>query len=397
VPQFSYKAKSGPGDIKEDVVTAESRNACIKKLRQQGLYPISITETTTLPRRVSSAKINPKDITEFTRQLANLMHAGFSLPNALATLQAQLSEQKITKLIEELHDKVRKGASFSEALQGSPGIFTPFYTSMIKIGEASGKIDEALIRLADFRERERELSSRVKAALAYPAFILITGVGTVFFMITFFVPRLVTLFQDTGQELPLLTKIVIGSSANLQRSWPFLIVGILVAGIFARFNLRAIKPMFDRITLKTPVLKDVASKVEITRFTYGLSILLRNGVPMLKAVDVVGLNTYNDVYKNTISGFGAKIQKGQSLSDCLRGLKLFPPVLINMIAVGEESGELTQLLERAAVTFESEVNRSVNTLVSLLEPILILFVGSVVLILVFAMLMPVFQMNLLIR
>lgn len=396
MPQFTYKAKSGPGEIKEDVMTAESKLAVAKKLRQLGMYPVSIDETTVSQKRISLSKIPQKDVTEFTRQLANLMHAGFSLPNALSTLQSQLSGERITRFIEDLHEKVRKGSSFSEALQSSPDVFSPFYVNMIKIGEASGRMDESLTRIADFRERERELLSKVKSALAYPAFILFTGIGTIFFMVTFFVPRLITLFNDIGQDLPLLTKIVMNTSTVIQHSWFFLATMTVTAGFFLHANRRTFKPFIDRFILTVPVLKGIVTRIEIARFTYALSILLKNGVPMLNALEIVSLNTYNDVFRSTIRSFGEKIQKGQSLSDCLRNQRLFPPVLINMAAVGEESGELTQLLEKAAGTFETDVNRTINTMVSLLEPLLIFFVGGIVLILVFAMLIPVFQMNFLI-
>jgi type II secretory pathway component PulF len=397
VPQFIYRAKSAPGKIREDTMTAESSTAVIKKLRQQGWYPISVTESTVSLRRSSAGRINAKDITEFTRQLANLVHAGFSLPNALSTLRQQVTEQKITRFIDDLTDKVRKGSSFSEALAASAADFGAFYINIIRIGESSGRLDEALLRLADFRERDREINARVRAALAYPVFILITGIGTVFFMVTFFVPRLVVLFTDIGQDLPLLTRIVMSVSSALSRWWLVLLLLCGGVGAFLHFNARTIRPFADKTLLSIPVLKDIIRKMEIARFTYGLSMLLKNGVPMLNAVEVVALNTSNCVFRQAISGFTERIQRGASLSECMRLNRLFPPAVINMAAVGEESGELTQLFERTAQTFESEINRSINTLVSLLEPALILLVGGVVMILVFAMLMPVFQMNIFVR
>ena len=299
-------------------------------------------------------------------------------------------------MIRDLQDKIQKGSTFSDALSTYPRSFSAFYINMVKIGETTGKLEDALNRLADFKEREDELLAQVNAAIAYPAFLFTVGILTIFVLITFFIPRLVDMFADFGQMLPLPTQIIIGLSQFMNKFWWLLVIAVVLILFFIRSYYKNEKNRLiaDSLVLRLPIVKNIISKMEIARFSYALSVLLGSGVPMLEALEVVTLSVDNRLFRNRIYGFAEKIRKGQSLSSCLQADKIFPPILTNMVAVGEESGELTEMLSRIGSTFETEVNRTVQTSVKLIEPMLILFIGGIVVLMVLSILLPIFTIDL---
>ena len=399
MPQFSYKAKAGPGQLKNGVIEAENQLVVIKKLRRDGLFPISIKEVNVSSPKKGLRRTNSRDISSFTRQLANLIHSGFILSSALSTLSQQNQNQALNKLISSLVEAIQKGATFSDALKAYPRLFSSFYINMVKIGETSGKIDEALERLASFKEREDELLSQIKSSLVYPSFLLVLGIITVFILVTFFFPRLAAMFSSLNQTLPLPTQIIISTSKFMSVFWwLFILVAVLVAFFVTSFYSKEKNRLIvDTAMLRVPFVKDVIQKVEIARFSYALSVLLASGVSMLEALVVGSLSVDNRLFREKILSFQEGIRKGGSLSKCLRSERLFPSLLVNMVAVGEESGELAVMLSRISATFEGEVSRIVKTVVSLVEPVLILMIGGVVVLMVFGMLLPVFQMDFLAR
>jgi type II secretory pathway component PulF len=395
MPQYTYKAKTGPDEIKTGTIQADNQVVVIKKLRQEGLYPIFIKEISTGPAKEKSKKINSRDISAFTRQLSNLVRSGFPLATALSTLAQQTQNSSFKKLITDLYERIQKGSTFSDALLAYPNIFSSFYINMVKIGETSGKIDDTLERLADFKEREDDLVSQVKSALAYPAFLFSVGIMTIFILLTFFIPRLVNMFSDFGKTLPLPTQIIIQAGRFMNRFWWLFIIAAIATLFFAKsyYKIEKNKLVIDGFILRLPLVKSIIQKIEIARFSYALGVMLKSGVPVLEALEVVTLSVNNSVFRKKISSFQEKIRKGQSLSGCLQAEKIFPPILTNMVAVGEESGELTEMLFRIGATFETEANRTVKTFVSLIEPMLILFIGGIVVLMVFSILLPIFQMD----
>lgn len=393
--QFSYKAKAGPEEIKTGTIQAENKAVVIKKLRQEGLYPVSVEELSSLPPKRGLKKISSRDISAFTRQLANLIHSGFPLAAALSTLKGQAQHPALKKLVSGLYEKIEKGANFSHALSLHPDAFSFFYINMVRIGELSGKLDETLGRLAEFKEKEGELVAQVKSALTYPAFLFIMGVISIFILVAFFIPRFVTMFSEFDQALPLPTQIIIQVSAFMNR-YGWLLVLLTAAGIvFAKsyYRTEQNKLALDGLILRLPLLRSLIQKMEIARFSYALGVLLKSGVPMVEALEAVSFSVDNRVFRKKLSSFKEDIRKGQSLSKCLSGEKLFPPILINMVSVGEESGELSEMLNRIAATYESEVSRAVKTMVSLTEPVLILFIGGILLLVVFSILLPIFRID----
>ncbi|MCX5702568.1 MAG: type II secretion system F family protein [Candidatus Omnitrophica bacterium] len=399
MPQFSYRAKQGPDKIKDGIIQAENEIAVIKKLREEGLYPVLIKEVSLAPQKKSYKKISARDISNFTRQIANLIHSGFRLDAALSSLSRQEQNAGLKKLIDDLQEKIQKGFTFSSALSEYPGIFSSFYINMINIGEATGKIDETLSRLADFKEKETELVSQVRAALVYPGFLLTVGIASVFVIITFLVPRFVTMFSELGQALPLPTQIVMHVGKFMNKWWWLFIASciLIVMMMVNYFRIEKNRLAIDRLMLRLPLIKDLIQKIEMARFSYALGVLLKSGVPIMDALGVVNVSVNNRVYRQSISLFQEKIRKGQSLSSCLKIDEIFPAVLINTVAIGEESGELAGMLLKTATAFESEANRTIKTAVTLIEPILLLLIGGFVIFLVLSIILPIFQMNLFIR
>jgi len=394
MPQFSYKAKSGPDQIKSGVIQAENPEAVARKLRQDGLFALSIVEVN--PAQVKAAggsRINSAQLSAFTRQLSNLVRSGFPLATALSTLSQQNAHPGLKRLIVDLHESIQKGSTFSQALSAYPGHFSTFYINMVQIGESSGKLDETLERLADFREKDDELRASVRSALTYPAFLLVTGILTLFVLMSFFIPRLVSMFTDMGQALPLPTQIIIQLSVFMNRFWWLivLVIAALVMLVRAQYKLERSRLIIDRVLTGLPGIGAVIQRMEISRFAYALGVLLKNGVSMLEALKVVALGVDNRYLRGKIVAFPEQISKGKSLSNCFQSDTIFPAVLINMAAVGEESGNLTDMLFRIAASFEAEVSRTLKTVVGLIEPILILCIGGAVVVLVAAILLPIFQ------
>ncbi|MFC1658455.1 type II secretion system F family protein [Candidatus Omnitrophota bacterium] len=399
MPLFTYKAKANPGEIKAGTIEADNKAVAIKVIRQSGLYPVYIRELTQSVPSKDFSRVNNQDLSAFTRQLANLVRSGFTLSRALSTLTSQTHSQNLKRIIENLQEKIRQGFTFSQALSSCPKVFSDFYVNMVRIGEAGGRVDSSLERLAEFKEREQELTSQVKSALAYPALLFIIGIITIFVLVSFVIPRLVVMFANLGQELPLPTQMIIQLSGFMHRFWWLFLAAAAAVFIFGRFYYRAERNRItvDSFILRLPWIRSLIQKLEVARFSYALGVLLENGVSMLESLGVVTLSVQNRVFRKKITDFAEKIRQGQSLSSCMEKDPLFPPLLINMVGVGEESGELPQMLLRIASAFEKEVNRTIKVIVSLLEPALILAIGSIVGLIVLSMLLPVFQMNILIR
>ena len=399
MPQFTYKAKAGPDTIKAGTIEADNKVVAVKAIRQNGLYPIFVKELSSASPPKRLRKIKSKDLTVFTRQLANLLRSGFPLSRAVATLISQTQNPGLKKLLEGLQEKINKGFTFSQGLSLYPNAFSRFYINMVKIGEAGGMVEETLERLADFQEREQDLNSQVKSALVYPALLSVVGAITIFVLISFVIPRLTVILSDLGQTLPLPTRILIQLGAFMSRFWWLFLGAAGLIIILGRYYYKMEKSRFlvDGLLLRFPWTGNLIQKLEIARFSYALGALLKNGVSMLGALGVVTLSVENRVFRKEISAFGEKIRRGGSLSSCLQKDNLFPLILTNMVALGEESGELPEMLLKVGATYEKEVNRTVKTIVSLIEPILILVMGLIVGFIVLSMLLPIFQMNISIR
>lgn len=393
--QFRYQAKAGPDDLRRGVIEADTAALVAARLRQEGLFLLSVEEVRQGDGG-KDARVSSADIALFTRQLADLLCSGFTLNAALCTLGAQARTPVIAGLIGELREGIEHGTEFSETLARHPASFNEFYVSMVRIGEADGKLDDSLKRLADFKEREEEFLAQFKSALVYPAFLFFAGIASIFVLSAFFIPRLARLFADFQQAMPLSTRMVIFAGSLAGRFWWLFIALAVCAAIAVRsFMARERNRMaIDRALLRIPVVKDIVGKMESARFSYALGVLLQSGIPILECLGVAGLNIANRRMREVVGSFHEKIRRGRSLSSCLKEESaLFPEILYRMAAVGEESGDCAEMLLKAAAVFETEVNRSLKKIVSLIEPCLVLFIGGIMVLIVFSILLPVFQLD----
>lgn len=400
MPRFSYKAKRPSGEIIEGVLEAENRRLVVAKLQGMKVYPISVEEEggRGLQAEVSLqtfSRIRFTDIVNFTRQLSDLTKAGLPLVRSLDVLIEQNESEKFKNVIRTLKNDVAGGTSFSDALAKFPKQFSDLYSSMVRSGEVGGYLDTVLDRLADFLEQEADLRNRIRNAMAYPIIMIFVAVSVVFILTVYVVPTFVDMFEDQQLELPGMTKILIGISDGVRSYWYIVIAGICL--IVYGFRQFVAKPegrlLIDKIKLYTPVVGDMIRKREISKFARTLGTLLGNGVSILKALDVVTQVISNKILADEIAGLKEDITEGARLSSKMRHSQVFPPVAVNMVAVGEETGDLERTLVRIAETYEVETDRALKTMVTLIEPLLIICMAIVVGFIVMAMILPIFQLS----
>lgn len=403
MPKFKYTAKTQPGKTIQGDIEAESEQDAISKLALMGHFPVSLkvedTGFSSDGNLLKPRKISKKDTFLFTRQLSTLVDSGVNIVNSLNIILNQVSNRQLKAVISGLVGKVKDGSSLSEAFKAYPHIFSGFYAAMIHLGEVGGKIGETLNRLADFLEKDEEFKDSIKASLTYPFFIFIVSVLTVVVLLTFVIPRLVTMFEDMGQMLPLPTKILIDISAALRLYWWFIIAFIFLF-IFAlnRLSQKANgKIALDKFKLKLFIFGSIILKSEISRLARTLSLLLSSGMTIIYSLDVSIAVIENQVLRIELVKFKEQIASGLSFSKCLKGSKLFPVFVTDIVTVGEETGTLEKSLLRIANDYEKEVDRTLKALTRLLEPVIILTMGLIVSFIVLAMLLPIFQINLIVR
>lgn len=402
MPKYFYSAKSQPRETIQGNIEAESEQDAINKLNRMGYFPISVqAEDLSVDRHdlLRFWKVSHKDITIFTRQLSTLIESGVNIITGLNIIQNQIPNKYLKAILNDVIGKIKDGKSLSESLAFHRNLFSDLYTSLLRSGEAGGTIEETLKRLADFLEKEQEFKSSVRAALVYPLFILSVSIMTIIVLLGFVIPRLVSMFQDMGQILPLPTKVLINISGFLREFW-WMILASIFAFVFLikRLNSRpAGKIMLDRARLRLPVLGTIVLKTEISRLMRTMSLLLSSGLPIVSALDVCTSVLENQILKAELHKFKEKIAGGESFSHCLTGSQLFPAFVTNIVTVGEEAGTLEKSLMRIADDYERQVDKSLKSLTQLLEPVIILVMGVVVGFIVLSMLLPIFQINLLVR
>mgnify|MGYP001576076058 CR=1 FL=1 len=403
MPIFNYTAKSQPGKTEEGSIDAQSQGHAIAKLTGMGYFPVSVEaqDFSFLAKQSVWAfkKISRKDITIFTRQLAALIGSGVNIINGLNIVCGQTQNKHFKAILSDVIAKIKDGKSLSAGMSLHPYVFSELYTSLIYSGEAAGKLEDSLGRLADFLEKDEDFRSSIKSALTYPIFVLAVGVLTVVGLLGFVIPRLVSMFEDMGQLLPLPTRILISISGALRLYW-WLILFFIIAAVFFIHRLYKSKHgrlFWDSARLKIIVLGEVTLKTEISRLTRTLSLLISGGQPIVSALEIATSVIGNEAIKIELKGFKEQILAGESFSKSLSGSKLFPVFVNNIISVGEESGRLDKALSRVAEDYQKDVDNTLKALTRLVEPVIILVMGLIVGFIVLAMLLPIFQINLMVK
>jgi general secretion pathway protein F len=405
---YEYTALDEKGRECKGFVDAMGIAAARQKLREEGVYPIEINQAADKKDTTLSGvlginlwqRVSTKDVSVFTRQLSTLLGSGIPLVPSLSVLIAQTKNPLLKQTLAQIREQVNEGNSLTQGLLNFPRIFPPLYVNMVRAGESSGTINLVLERLADFSENQQALMSKIRSALAYPIIMLFIGSGVIFLLMTFVVPKITGIFTDMHQTLPLVTIILIAISNFLKSFWWLIL--ILLAAAIAAFKYmttatEAGKRLWDTVKLKSPVWGQVNRKIAIARFCRTLATLLQSGVPLLSSMEIVRNVVDNILIGEAISKAGKDVEEGKGLSGPLTQSGIFPPLVTEMVAVGEQSGTLEKMLNRVATAYETEAQSDIMVMTSLLEPLMILVMGLLVGFIVISILLPIFEMNQLIR
>jgi general secretion pathway protein F len=412
MPVYHYKGYRNDGGTATGIIDAESSKVARVKLRKVGVFPTDVVEqgsattdsTTGTPSRPSagighSPALSTSDVAMMTRQLATLLVAGLPLVEALGVMVDQSEKKSVKSLMADIREGIRGGKSYSAVLEGYPCEFSQIYVHMVRAGEASGALDQILFRLAEFLEKQLALKHKVTNAILYPALMLIVGVSVLFFLMTFVVPKITAVFTSLKQALPWPTVVLMSISHFLADYWIVILGGValIVWSVRRAMNTEAGKLRSDRWLLKIPLIGEVARMVAISRLTSTLATMLASGVQLLDAMDVAKRVMNNRVLEHAVEGARQNIREGETIAEPLKRSGEFPALVTHMIAVGERSGEMEEMLRRIGQIYDGEVDRVITRFTSLLEPIMILVMGVLVFFIVVAILLPIFEMGQMVR
>jgi general secretion pathway protein F len=402
VPVYEYRALNTSGRTVKGIVDADSSRAARLKLRRNGIFPVELHEEVAAQsdkrefdvlRFLRRVKLQEVAIT--VRQLSTLLSAGLPLVESLTAIIEQVPNPALKKIVTQVRERVNEGSTLADAFAQHPRIFSPLFVNMTRAGERSGALEIVLERLADFTENQVAFRHKISAAMVYPILMTFVGIGVLGFLLGYVIPTVTQIFEDFKQSLPLPTLILMMVSDGLRRFWWVGVVGLalVLLGIDRYSRTEAGRLVLDRVKIKAPIFGPLALKVAIARFTRTLAILLKSGVPVLTSMDIVKNVVGNRVLEHVIEEARDNIREGQDIAAPLRRSQLFPPLATHMIAVGEKSGKLEDMLMRVADAFETDVETSVQGLTALIEPLMILLMGSVIGFIALSILLPIFQIN----
>lgn len=403
MPVFEYKALDGAGKNIKGIIDAESEAQARSRLRSSGKYPTAIKEGkagsgsgTGKNRSVGFfERIKGEEIHVMTRQLATLIGAGIPLVQSLSSIVEQSSNPALKRVIAEVRERVNEGTTLTNALAEHPKLFSNVYVNMVRAGEASGSLGIVLERLADFGEKQEALKGRLKAALIYPIFMAIIGSAILFVLVTYVVPNITKVFSDMGKVLPWPTRFLIGLSDFLASYWWLVLALLALLFMVARYLLSTEggRASWDLFKLRAPLVGPVVRKVVLARFSSTLGSLLNSGVGLLASMQIVSTLIDNVKVSDVLEEAMGQIEKGKSMTNALEGSPWFPPMFVQMVSVGEQSGDLEGMLEKVSASYEREVETAVLGMTSLIEPIMIVSMGAAVGFVVLSILLPIFEMN----
>ena len=397
--KFSYQAKTKQGELQSGVVEAFSREAAIDVLQRHGLIILKLnteSEAPTLTRRIRIFEsIKKKEVVIFSRQLSTLFSAKVPLVESLQILSSQAISPIFQEIVMDIARELEGGMALSLAMSKYPKVFSKFYVSMVKSGEVSGKLEEVFNYLAESLERQNNLSAKVFNSLIYPAFILTVFVGVIILMFVYVIPKLKIMVEETGQSFPLPTRIIFGVSDFIIVYGPYILPLILIGGFFAGryfLNTQSGRLIFDKFKLKIPIFGELFQKISISRFAESLGTLISGGLPIVQAIEVTSDIVGNEYYRNIFMQTAQQVRKGFPISSVLKLYPdIIPPMVAQMVFVGEETGRLEEIFKKTANFYEQETSRMLDAMVSLIEPMMIIMLGGMVFILVAAILMPIYN------
>jgi type II secretory pathway component PulF len=402
MPIFRYKAISADGQAVSGTITAGTRPEAITQIKQRGVRPLNV-ETDRKVRQADSvaakgsrrSRVTRRDIFVFTSQLAALLKAGIVMSQALAILEEQTESESLATIIRDVREDIHGGASLSEALANYPKYYSDLYCSIVRVGETGGILDIVLKQLAGFMEAEASLRSNITTALAYPILVVFVGLGSIIVLVTVVIPRLGAVFADFGDNLPWLTRILINTSDKVLSYW--WVILLLFAGLIILLRKMWGNPVFreklDYLKERIPALGPMLIKAQVARFARTMGTLVKSGIPVLSALNLVVDTTTSALLSRSLREAGEKVKKGEGLATPLRETGFFPPMVTNLIAVGEESGTLDEMLFQVADTYDVEVQHAIKRFITLFEPLVIILMAIGVGGILFAFLLPILNIG----
>lgn len=396
MPTFSYRARDFSGQQVKGLLEAENREAAVERLREQKLFITAIHEARASSitwRTIRQEKIPGRHMAVFCRQFSTMINAGLPVLTSLLILKEQTESKTLRQVIGQVAQDLQKGETLADAFRAHPKSIPDLMVNMVEAGEVGGVLDEVLSRLAVHFEKEHAMREKVRSAMTYPVVVLCVALLAVIFLLTFVLPAFQGILTNLGVEMPFLTKVILGISAFLRTFWYLSLLSIILFAVGVKKSLATERgrTVWDKFTLKAPVLGALTQKVIISRFARTLGTLLKGGVPILQALEVVKRTAGNRVVAEGISKAQVNIRDGGGMAGPLAECGVFPPMVIQMIAIGEETGVLDGLLEKLSDFYDGEVDNMVSRLSSIIEPLMILFLGGIVGFIILAILLPMFK------
>ncbi len=393
---FAWKAVDAVGSQSSGTTDAETRNAVIEQLRQKGLVVLEVKDKQTSKELEipGFGSVKPVDLTIMTRQLATMIGSGMTILRALMIIEAQTQNKKLQETLQSISKDVEAGQTFSDSLDKFPKIFSPLYVSMVRAGETGGVLDSSLLRVADQLEAADSLRRQVKSAMMYPIVVLIFAMIVLSAMLLFIVPQFASIFKDLGGSLPKLTQYTVAASNALKNQW-YLVFGSIFGGMFLFKRWKKTpggRRTWERLTLRMPMkVGDIVQKIALARWSRTLSALTGAGVPLLLALEVTGKTSGNAVVEETMEDVIQSVKGGGTITGPLKQSTVFPAMVTHMVAVGEETGQMEEMLGKVADFYEDQVDAAVKSLTSIIEPIMIIVIGGIVGFVVISMYLPMFE------
>jgi type IV pilus assembly protein PilC len=395
--EFTWEARARSGEVRKGVMEADSEDAVNNRLRQQQLNPVKVKKKSSLLNFKFGGGVNTKDLVTFTRLFATMIDAGLPLIQCLDILGGQQSNKNFAVILKDIKNHVEQGATFSEALRRHPKAFDELFTNLVHAGEVGGILDSIMARLSIYLEKRQKLTRQVRGAMVYPSVVIVIAFGVMTVLLTFVIPAFEGMFAQFGggkDNLPWLTRTLINVSKGFVSYLPFLIVGLIGASVGISYVNRQPngKRFFHRSYLKLPIIGAVLRKIAVARFTRTLGTLLQSGVPILDALEICARTSGNVILESGIMMVRQSISEGKNMAEPLAETGVFPDMVVQMIAVGEQTGALDQMLNKIADFYEEETDVAVAALTSALEPILMVGVGGMVGVVLIAMYLPIFSL-----
>ena len=400
--QFAYEALDKGGKQVKGIIEARNEDLIAERLRNMGYYPLQVKLARTkignadilaLPGlRCIFHRVRLKHVVTFTRQFATLIEAGLPILRSLQILQEQAESAILRDKLGTIAKDIESGATLSTAMAKHPRVFDNLYVNMVRAGEIGGVLEAVLGKIAEYLEKRQAMIGKVRSAMMYPAVVSLLATGIVTFILTVIIPKFKTIFEQLNAELPWLTQMLIEISYTLAHQTVWIVLGIagLIFGFRAVYRTRGGKYMVDSMKLRLPVVGKIFRKIAIVRFSGTLATLITSGVPILQAIDIVRETSGNEVITRAMDQVYTSIKDGETIHEPLARCKVFPPLVVHMVAVGEETGAIDQMLNKVAEAYEQEVDNTINALTSVLEPLLIVFLGVLIGVIVVALYMPLF-------